>query len=417
MEHYLVGGAVRDELLGLHVVDRDWVVVGSSPEDMIAEGFKPVGKDFPVFLHPQTHEEFALARVERKIGPGYHGFEFSSDKSVTLEEDLSRRDLTINAIARTQSGELIDPFNGKQDLDNRILRHVSKAFIEDPVRVLRVARFMSRLTHLGFTIATETQELMCSMVASGEVDNLVPERVWQEMEGALAAATPRAFFESLRHCGALAVVLPEVEQLFGVPQPATWHPEIDSGLHTLMVLDQCSLLSKETSTRFAALCHDLGKATTPRDLWPSHHGHEQRGADIAEALCQRLRIPRKLRDLAVLSARYHTHCHRAHELTASSLNRLLQALDVIRKPDRFEQFLIVCEADCKGRLGAENKDYPQARHLQLAAEEFRSLDTASIARQTMVKTNIAQAVTQARVEALKQWLKRAPKNTDEGDTH
>lgn len=403
MKQYLVGGAVRDELLGLPVTDRDWVVVGSTPDEMLTAGFKPIGKDFPVFLHPDTHEEYALARVERKTGPGYHGFEFTTDSSVTLEEDLSRRDLTINAMAQRESGELVDPYNGHQDLDNRILRHVSEAFVEDPVRVLRTARFMSRLVHLGFTVADETQELMRSMVKNGEVDNLVAERVWQEMHGALTAKNPRAFFETLQTCDALAVILPEVNALFGVPQPAKWHPEIDSGIHTLMVLDQSSLLSGEVAVRFAALCHDLGKATTPPDLLPSHHGHEKRGATITAELCQRLRIPRKVSDLAVLTARYHTHCHRAHELTASKIVKLLQALDVVRKPERFQEYLRVCEADARGRLGSEDVDYPQAAYLNAAANEFCTVDAATIARATENKSNIAQAITQARVLALKQW--------------
>lgn len=404
MKHYLVGGAVRDEMLGLPVIDRDWVVVGSTPDDMLAAGYKSVGKDFPVFLHPTTHEEYALARVERKTGPGYHGFEFTTDASVTLEEDLSRRDLTINAMAKRDSGELVDPFNGKSDLDARQLRHVSHAFVEDPVRVLRVARFMARLSHLGFTVADETVELMQSMVTAGEVNNLVAERVWQEMHGALQATSPAAFFQTLRQCGALAVILPEVEALFGVPQPAQWHPEIDSGQHTLMVLDQSVLLSPCIEVRFAAVCHDLGKATTPAEKLPSHHGHEKRGALIAEALCERLRVPRKARDLAVMSARYHTHCHRAMELNASTLAKLLQSLDVVRKPDRFQQFLMVCEADARGRLGFEKTPYPQAQYLSQAADVFCAVNAGAIAQATRNTTNIAQAITEARVNALKQWL-------------
>ncbi len=405
MTTYLVGGAVRDELLGLPVVDRDWVVVGSTPNDMLAAGYKSVGKDFPVFLHPDTHEEFALARLERKTGPGYHGFEFSTAATVTLEEDLSRRDLTINAMAKAADGTLIDPYNGQADIRTRTLRHVSEAFSEDPVRVLRVARFMSRLSHLGFTIADTTRELMRDMVHQGEVSNLVAERVWQETAGALQAKTPRAYFDTLREANALAVILPEVDALFGVPQPVRWHPEIDSGVHTMMVLEQSSQLSGDPCVRFAALCHDLGKATTPTDELPSHKGHEERGAQLTENLCERLRIPRKTRQLAVLTARYHTHCHRARELNASSLVKLFQALDIVRNPHRFAQYLLVCEADAKGRLGHEEDAYPQAAYLKTAALHFCKPDVAQIAKATGDTSRIAEAITQARVLSIKQWLK------------
>lgn len=405
MKQYLVGGALRDELLNLTVVDRDWVVVGSTPQEMLSAGFKSVGKDFPVFLHPESHEEYALARVERKTGPGYHGFEFNTDSTVTLEEDLSRRDLTINAMARRDTGEIVDPFNGIKDLESRLLRHVSQAFTEDPVRVLRIARFMARLSHLDFCVAEDTVVLMQSMVDKGEVENLVAERVWQEMQGALAAQTPRAFFDTLRQCSALASMLPEVNALFGVPQPEKWHPEIDSGLHTMMVLEQCARLSVDAEVRFAGLCHDLGKATTPADVLPSHSGHEQRGALITETLCQRLRVPRKTTELAVLSARYHTHCHRVRDLNAGSLAKLLQRLDVIRKPHRFEQFLLVCTADARGRLGFENTLYPQADILKNAAQAFREINVSDIARQCADKSTIADVVTQTRVNAMKQWRK------------
>lgn len=407
MKHYLVGGAVRDRLLGLPVVDRDWVVVGSTPADMLQTGFRSVGKDFPVFLHPDSHEEYALARVERKTGPGYHGFEFTTDSSVTLEEDLSRRDLTINAIAQREDGELVDPFNGRQDVENRVLRHVSSAFVEDPVRILRVARFMARFSHLGFTIADETLELMRSMVRDGEADNLVAERVWQEMSGALKARTPDAFIRALRDCGALAVILPEVDALFGVPQPAKWHPEIDSGIHTLMVLQQAAQSSEELDVRFAALCHDLGKATTPVNILPSHHGHEKRGAVLTEALCERLRVPRKTRDLGVLTARWHTHSHRARDLTPGKLTSFLQAMDVVRKPERFEQYLLVCEADARGRLGHEQGDYPQAAFLRAAAQIFREVDSAAIALATEDKSTIAERINEARTRAVSEWLSRA----------
>lgn len=401
---YLVGGAVRDELLGLSVTDRDYVVVGSTPQTMLDAGFKPVGKDFPVFLHPDTHEEYALARVERKTGTGYHGFTFNTDSTVTLEEDLSRRDLTINAMASTSENELVDPYNGKADLDNRVLRHVSDAFIEDPVRVLRVARFMARFKHLGFTVARETRDLMQTMVSDGEVDNLVAERVWQEMHGALTAKTPSSFFDTLKDCGALAVVLPEVNALDGVPQKAQWHPEIDCYIHTMMVLEQTTLLSASVNTRFAALCHDLGKATTPEDILPAHHGHEERGARITEALCARLRVPKNPRDLAILTARYHTHAHRAKELKASTLVKTLRAMDVIRKPDRFTDFLSVCEADKKGRLGFENHPYPEADFLTVAANVIRDVDAAAVARDTADKSRIAEEITLAQVRSIKTWL-------------
>ena len=405
MKQYLVGGALRDELLGLAVVDRDWVVVGSTPNEMLNAGYKSVGKDFPVFLHPDTHEEYALARVERKTGPGYAGFEFNTDSKVTLEEDLSRRDLTINAMARKSTGEIVDPYNGQQDLDKRLLRHVSPAFTEDPVRVLRIARFMARFSPIGFTVAEDTAELMRSMVDNGEVENLVAERVWQEMQGALAAKCPQAFFDTLRHCSALAVILPEVDALFGVPQPEQWHPEIDAGIHTMMVLEQCAQLSADSEVRFAGLCHDLGKATTPADVLPSHSGHEERGAVITKALCERLRVPKKTTELAVLTARYHTHCHRVRDLNAGTLTKLLQNLDVIRKPHRFEQFLLVCIADARGRLGFESTLYPQADTLRSAAQAFREIDVSKIAQQIEDKSTIADIVTQTRVNAMKQWRK------------
>ena len=405
MNTYLVGGAVRDELLGKAVVDRDWVVVGTTPEAMLEQGYRPVGKDFPVFLHPETHEEYALARTERKTAPGYHGFSFNTDISVTLEEDLERRDLTINAMALDTKGGLIDPYNGKQDLDDRILRHVSDAFMEDPVRVLRVAKFMARLSPMGFRVADETRELMSSMVINGEVDNLVAERVWQEMQAAMLSENPRAFFETLADAGALEVILPEVDALFGVPQPEKWHPEIDSGEHTMLVLDQACLLSASLNTRMAALCHDLGKATTPSSEWPSHRGHEERGHKITQTLAKRLRLPANIRDTAMLTARHHTHCHDAEILTASKLTRLLQTLDVTRKPERFNDILMACEADAKGRLGMASIDYPQRDYLLRAADAFRAVDGAAVAAASTDKRNIADNLHAARVSAIKQWRK------------
>ncbi len=407
MQTYLVGGAVRDALLGLEVADRDWVVVGETPESMVAAGYTPVGKDFPVFLHPDTHEEYALARTERKSGPGYAGFTFNTSPTVTLEEDLNRRDITINAIAQTPAGELIDPCNGQRDLEARTLRHVSPAFVEDPVRILRVARFMTRFSSMGFTVATDTQALMQEMVSNGEVDHLVAERVWHEMERAFAAQSPRAFIETLRDCGALARVLPEVDKLFGVPQPAKHHPEIDSGLHTLMVLDQAATLSTDVDTRFAALCHDLGKGTTPRELWPKHHGHEDAGAELAATMTERLRTPKKTRELAILAARWHTHVHRVEELRTATLADLLQSLDPARRAERFDAFLHVCEADARGRLGLENRDYPQANVMRNAAQAWLSVDAGAIAQSTEDKKRIPDAVREARIAALRLGRQRS----------
>ena len=400
---YLVGGSVRDELLGLDVSDRDWVVVGSTPDAMLQANYLPVGKDFPVFIHPHTHEEYALARVERKSGSGYHGFEFNTDTTVTLEEDLSRRDLTVNAIAKDAQGTLIDPYHGQRDIEKRVLRHVSDAFIEDPVRVLRVARFMARFTHLGFTVAEETQELMQQMVLNGEVNNLVAERVWQEMHGALGARTPRAFFDTLLQCGALSVVLPEVFALHGIEQKAEYHPEIDCYIHTMMVLEQSAQVSHDVPVRFAAVCHDLGKATTPKDILPSHYGHEERGAEITDSLCQRLRIPRADRDLAIICARYHTHCHRAFELKPGTLVDTLKAVDIRRKPERFMQYLQVCEADARGRKGFENRDYPQAGYMHKAGKEFCAVDAAEVARRTSDKQQIAIEIRSAQIQRIKAW--------------
>ena len=401
MQTYLVGGAVRDALLGLDVTDRDWVVVGETPEAMVDAGFTPVGKDFPVFLHPKTHEEYALARTERKSGPGYAGFTFNTSPNVTLEEDLLRRDITINAIAQAADGTLIDPCNGQADIEARRLRHVSSAFVEDPVRILRVSRFMARFAPLGFSVAAETVDLMREMVNNGEVDHLVAERVWQEMETALRASAPRAFIETLRECDALARVLPEVDALFGVPQPEKHHPEIDSGVHTLMVLDQTCMCSTDVATRFAAICHDLGKGTTPPEQWPSHHGHEDRGADLVANMTERLRTPKRTRELAVLAARWHTHVHRVAELRNATLADLLQSLDPARRPERFEAFLQVCESDARGRLGLEDRAYPQADLMRAAAATWLSVDAGAIAKATEDKRRIPEAVREARVTALR----------------
>ena len=359
MKIYLVGGSVRDQLLGLETKDRDWVVVGATPEEMLQQDYRQVGKDFPVFLHPKTNEEYALARTERKVSAGYSGFSFHTSTEVTLEEDLIRRDLTINAIALSDEDELIDPFNGQADIKAKILRHVSPAFVEDPVRILRVARFAARFADLGFTIADETQQLMAKMVNKGEVDSLVPERVWQETMRALNEKTPARYFEVLRDCGALAKLFPEINQLWGVPQPEKHHPEIDTGIHTMMVLTQAAKLSNDPKVRFAALVHDLGKGITPKDEWPKHIAHESRGVPLVEALCDRYRIPNEYRELAIIVTKYHLHYHRAAELRDNTFLETLEALDAFRRPERFELFLIACEADSRGRTGYEEQEFEQ----------------------------------------------------------
>ena len=376
MEIYLVGGAVRDKLLGLPVKDRDWVVVGATPETMSAQGYKIVGADFPVFLHPDTKEEYALARTERKSGRGYKGFTVYAGADVTLEQDLARRDLTINAMAEDSAGRLIDPFQGAADLKHGILRHVSPAFAEDPLRVLRVARFAARF---GYPVASETQALMQTIVAAGEMEALVAERVWTELERALGEKQPVRFFEVLRECGALQRLLPELDALFGVPQPPAHHPEIDTGVHTFMVLAQAALLTADARVRFAALLHDLGKGTTPPAQWPNHHGHEQRSVALVRALCERLRVPNEFRDQAVLVARYHAHCHRAAELRDDTLLETLEALDAFRRPERVEAFVLACEADARGRTGYEDRPYPQADIFRRAFTAARAVDTAAIA--------------------------------------
>ncbi|HRX89094.1 MAG TPA: multifunctional CCA addition/repair protein [Steroidobacteraceae bacterium] len=366
MQVYLVGGAVRDKLLGRPVKERDWVVVGATPADLEAQGYQAVGREFPVFLHPETHDEYALARLEKKVGPGYRGFitEFSPD--VTLEEDLRRRDLTINAMAEDANGVLIDPHGGRHDLDARVLRHVSSAFVEDPVRILRLARFTARYASLGFRVADDTLALMREMVAAGEVDALVPERVWAETVRALAEPNPERYIEVLRDCGALAVILPELDALFGVPQPEKWHPEIDTGLHQLLALQQSVRLGGNERVRFAVLAHDLGKGLTPPDQWPSHRGHEETGAALVEVMCERLRVPNDFRELALLATRFHTHVHRALELRPATLLELLEHTDAFRRPERFAELLVVCEADSRGRTGLEYQPYPQRAYMAAA---------------------------------------------------
>ena len=360
MDIFLVGGAVRDRLLGIPVKDRDWVVVGTSPKRMLEKGYRSVGKDFPVFLHPDSKEEYALARTERKTEAGYHGFEFDTAEHVTLEQDLERRDLTINAIAEDADGGLIDPYDGQTDIKNRVLRHVSPAFAEDPVRILRIARFLARFHTFGFTIADETLKLMTDMVAAGEVDALVPERVWQETQKALTEDHPEEFFLALRACGALKVLFPEIDRLFGVPQVKEYHPEVDTGVHVMMVIQQCCLLTDNPVTRFAALTHDLGKGITPADILPHHYGHEESGVPLVTELCERLKVPTEYRQLAELTCRYHTHVHRAFDVKPKTLLKTIMAADAYRKPERFKQFLQACKADSRGRPTFEDRAYVQA---------------------------------------------------------
>ena len=408
MKIYAVGGAVRDRLLGRPVADQDYVVVGATPEQMEQLGYRPVGKDFPVFLHPQTHEEYALARTERKTARGYKGFEIHASPEVTLEQDLARRDLTINAIARDDEGNIIDPHHGVNDLKAGILRHVGDAFVEDPVRVLRVSRFAARF---GFAIAPETIDLMREMVRNGEVDHLVPERVWQELARGLMEDKPSRMLLALRKCGALQRILPEVDALFGVPQPAQHHPEVDTGLHILLVVDCAAALNYPLTVRFAALTHDLGKAATPHEQWPKHHGHEHKSVELVEKLCERLRVPGECRDVAVLAARYHGDVHRAEELRPATVLKLLAAADIYRKPARFEELLAACSCDYRGRSGLETRPYPQADLLRAAAAAARAVDAGAIAQGIGGDPGrIAAAIESARLEAvsgaLAKWRQR-----------
>jgi len=402
---FTVGGAVRDELLGLPVKERDYVVVGATPEEMVKLGYKPVGKDFPVFLHPETHAEYALARTERKSGRGYKGFTVHASPDVTLEEDLKRRDLTINAIARGEDGELVDPWSGQADVAARVLRHVSPAFSEDPLRVLRVARFAARFAPLGFTIAPETLDLMREIVAAGEMEALRPERVWQETVKALATERPDVYVESLRACGALKRIFPEVDALFGVPQPEQWHPEIDSGVHTLMALRMAAQLSPSETVRFAVLVHDLGKATTPAELLPRHHGHEQRSEELLERLCERLPVPNRFRDLALLVARHHGTVHKAAELKPQTVLRLITAADGLRQPQRFDEMLQGCEADARGRKGLEDRSYPQADWLRAALRAAKAVDAGKVKAETGLDGEaLGKALHEERLAAVKEAL-------------
>jgi tRNA nucleotidyltransferase (CCA-adding enzyme) len=401
MRTYLVGGAVRDKLLGRPVVDRDYVVVGASPEEMTRRGFRSVGRDFPVFLHPETNEEYALARTERKSGRGYHGFVFSTDPAVTLEQDLERRDLTINAMAEDDEGDLVDPFHGARDLDARVLRHVSPAFSEDPVRVLRVARFAARYAPLGFRVADETLALMRRMVDDGEVAHLVPERVWAETRKALAEPKPSAFLETLRACGALAILFPEVDALYGVPQRAEFHPEIDTGVHIELVVDMAAQLAPgDDLVGFAALTHDLGKALTPADALPRHIGHEQAGLAPLRALCARLRVPAEHAKLAELVCRFHLNVHRAFELRPDTLLDMLERIDAFRRAERLDKLVLACEADQRGRLGFENAAYPQADYVHAARNAAAAIDARPFVEQGLSGEAIGNAIRKARVRAI-----------------
>ena len=405
MQRYLVGGAVRDSLLGYPFHERDWVVVGATPQQMLDLGYQQVGKDFPVFLHPTTKEEHALARTERKSGKGYTGFSVYAAPDVTLEQDLLRRDLTINAIAQADDGSIVDPFGGAADIENKILRHVSDAFAEDPLRVLRVARFYARYAHLGFNVAPETQALMRRL--SDELNTLTPERVWQETAKALREQTPQAYFQLLHDNGALAALMPELDALWGVPQPEKWHPEIDTGVHMLMVLQQAAVLSPRLDIRFAALVHDLGKGVTKPELWPSHHGHEHTGLPLINQLCDRLRVPNDCRDLALLVCEYHQLLHRAKELTPSTVLKLFNAIDVWRKPERLTDMLLCGTADLRGRTGFEQAEYPQADYLQALANAARQVNAKDLVAQGLSGEAIKQGLQQGRLAAIKaarqQW--------------
>ncbi len=400
MEIYLVGGAVRDKLLDYPCHERDWLVVGGTPEEMINLGYDPVGSDFPVFLHPETKEEYALARTERKSGVGYKGFQFNTDPAVTLEQDLLRRDLTINAMAMDAEGNLFDPYHGQRDLADKLLRHVSSAFVEDPLRVLRVARFAARYHHLGFRVASDTLSLMRELCDSRELQELTPERVWLETERALGERSPRIYIEVLRECGALGVLFPEVDRLFGVPQRKDFHPEVDTGLHVLMSLEMAAKLSSDSCIRFAVLMHDLGKGTTPQEILPRHIGHEERGVPLVRDVCKRYRVPNRFRDLAIATSRYHLLCHKSPYLRPITTMKLLKGLDAFRRPDRFQQFLICCEADARGRTGFEDTEYESGKWLAETFQLLRNVDNRRFIDAGMRDRDIGRAVEKQRLEII-----------------
>jgi tRNA nucleotidyltransferase (CCA-adding enzyme) len=397
MQTYLVGGSVRDQLLGLTITDHDWVVVGSTPEKMIAAGYQPVGKDFPVFLHPKTHQEYALARTERKSAPGYKGFVIHAEPDVTLEQDLARRDLTINAIAQSEDGTLIDPYNGQQDLNDKVLRHVSPAFTEDPVRVLRIARFAARFS---FTIADETKALIHTMIEQKELEHLVPERVWQELSKALKTDTPSLFFTSLRDTGALKHIFPDIDRLFGVPQVPKWHPEVDTGIHVMMVLDQSAKLTPDISVRFAALCHDLGKGTTPESILPKHNGHEARSVDLTRTFCDQFKVPNDITSLALKVAEFHTHVHLLYELNSEQILDVIEALDAYRKPKRFKQYLLAGEADFRGRPGYEDLPMTEISDFEALFEATKAITAKPFVEAGLQGSDISHAIRHKRIEVI-----------------
>lgn len=408
MQVYRVGGVIRDKLLGLPDKDTDWVVTGSTPEEMAQAGYQPIGKDFPVFLHPQSKQEYALARTERKTSRGYAGFSFNTDPGITIEQDLARRDLTINAIAEDEHGNLIDPFNGQKDIQDRVLRHVSDAFIEDPLRVLRTARFAARFAHLGFSIAPQTQVLINEIGLSGELDALVAERVWTEMHKALSENDPQVFFTSLRDCGVLKILFPEIDNLFGVPQTASYHPEVDTGIHVMMCLKKSAELGYDTDVRFAVLMHDLGKANTPGDILPGHRGHEQRGVKLASKFCKKWRVPKAYTELALLTCEYHTHIHRAYEMKASTLLKFLMRTDSFRRPERFKKMTQACIADARGRTGFENDPYPQAAYADRLVDQLNELDISTIIDSGKKGQELGQAIFDFRLRYLKTIIEKPP---------
>jgi tRNA nucleotidyltransferase (CCA-adding enzyme) len=401
MKIYRVGGCVRDRLLDLPITDIDWVITGATVDQMQNAGYQSVGKDFPVFLHPKTKQEYALARSERKTGPGYHGFEFDTDPLITIEQDLSRRDLTINAIAEDKNGHLIDPYGGQADLEKRILRHVSYAFVEDPVRVLRAARFAARFHHLGFKLAPETIQLIRKMGQSGELSTLVAERVWTEMSRALGEGNPSVFFETLRECDVLATLFPELDDLFGVPQTAKYHPEIDTGIHVMMALEKSAQLNFDIETRFAVLMHDLGKAITPADILPSHHGHEQRGVKLVKSFCKRWKVPKAHTELALITTEYHTHVHRALELKPATLLKLFAKTDVFRKPERFKKMVQACLSDARGRTNFENNPYPQAAFVNELADKLCHADISIVTQSELQGKALGEAINKLRLDLIK----------------
>ena len=406
MNIYQVGGAIRDRLLGITQKDRDYVVTGATPEQMATMGYLPIGKDFPVFLHPKSKQEYALARTERKTARGYAGFSFNTDPAITIEQDLSRRDLTINAIAEDQDGNLIDPFNGQQDIKDRVLRHVSDAFVEDPVRVLRVARFAARFSHLGFTLAAETRSLITAIGESGELDALVPERVWSEMYKALAEQDPQVFFTTLRDCQVLNILFPEINDLFGVPQTAKYHPEVDTGIHLMLCLKKAAELDFDNEVRFAVLTHDLGKASTPKEILPGHHGHERRGVKLTQAFCKKWRAPKNCTELAVMTCEYHTHIHRMYELKPATILKLFSQTDIYRRPERFIKMTQACVADARGRTGFESDPYPQADYACRLAKQINGLDLTSVINSGTKGSELGQAIYQHRLEHLKTLIEK-----------